>query len=497
MTPRLTQSFPPFDPTIHSNSVSDPASDFASASDQLPSGSWLGRYQIARLIGRGGMGCVYEAIHGDLGKRVAIKILLPALAASAEARGRFLREGQAAARIRHPHVVDVTDVVADGATTYLVMEYLEGEDLAARIGRAGALSLGETADILLPVLAAIAAAHQRGVIHRDLKPENVFLARGAQGGPCCPKVVDFGISKVLGDPGALALTATSTAFGTLYYLPPELLRGAREADARSDQYALGAILYECLTGTRAFDGDGIYAILKSIAEGTYAPARSLRPDLPPEIEDVVNRALSVDPAARFPSLADMGGALLEFTSPTVRAQWAVLAAGEAGEAGEAAQARSPSGTWILPDGVAGDGGRRTAEPRFSAEGDDRALPCDASAEVIPARSWTPPLVLIGVAIGLVVVAAASVRSPTGTVVKAPVAQTRGPAHGTGGEPAARPVKGEGAARRVNPAPAPATPPAQPSPSNTLPVPPPAPVHRHRIHLRFAHSAPRTSAPILD
>ena len=157
--------------------------------------------------------------------------------------------------------------------------------------------------MLLPVIAAIAAAHELGVIHRDLKPENIFLARTSFGGPC-PKVVDFGISKVLGDPTAIALTATSAVFGTMFYLPPEQLGGSREADARGDQYALGTILYECVTGHRAFEGTSIYGVLKSVAEGVYPPARSWRPDLPPRLETAIDRAMRLNPAARFASVRD-------------------------------------------------------------------------------------------------------------------------------------------------------------------------------------------------
>ena len=391
-------------------------------------GTGLGRYRIVRLLGRGGMGCVYEALHCDLGKRVAIKTLLPALAASAESRARFLREGQAAARIRHPHVVDVTDVVAEGTTSYLVMEYLEGEDLGARLARQGALSLSETADILLPVVAAVATAHDCGVIHRDLKPENVFLACSAQGAPC-PKVVDFGISKVLGDPGALALTATSTAFGTLHYLPPEQLRGAREADARSDQYALGAVLYECLTGCRAFDGDGIYGVLKNVAEGNYQPARLRRPDLPVALDAAIARALSVDPAERFPSVRSLAAILLDFASPAVRAQWAPVP-GPPGELGggpaaptpvppEAAaledaprvapDPRAPFGTLLLVTPGVGDG----------AVSDRQPVTGDSVLALAPPRSWTARWILIGVVIGAALIALASTHGPRAPAPRAP------------------------------------------------------------------------------
>ena len=459
----------------------------APAPDQLAPGSWLGRYQVARLLGRGGMGCVYEAIHRDLGKRVAIKTLLPALAASAESRARFLREGQAAARIRHPHIVDVTDVVADGATTYLVMEYLEGEDLGARLAREGALALRETADVLLPVVAAVAAAHEGGVIHRDLKPENVFLARTAQGGSC-PKVVDFGISKVLGDASALALTATSTAFGTIYYLPPEQLRGAREADARSDQYALGAVLYECLTGCRAFDGDGIYGVLKNVAEGNYLAARARRPGLPEAVDAAIARALSLDPAARFPSVRALGAVLLDFASPGAVAQWASVcsAAREPEAPGAAADLRSPSGTMILPAGGETD----------TVWSEEQAPTADSAVDLRPHRSWTPRLILLGVAIGGVVVALASGRgSDQGAERLAPEEKSIAAEKPAAPEPAA-PVT-------ATDPPAPVVAPPAPSSSfNSTPsVVLSPPLHRPRLRHR-AHPVPlphvvTTSAPILE
>ncbi|HVR60903.1 MAG TPA: serine/threonine-protein kinase [Polyangia bacterium] len=288
--------------------------------ETLPPGTTLGRYELRRLIGRGGMGAVYEAIHRDLKKRVAVKTLLPALAANPEAKARFLREGEAASRIRHPNVVDVTDMGEEGSVIYLVMELLQGEDLAAAIQRQGPLPIAQTADVLLPVLAAIASAHERGVVHRDLKPENIFLAR-SEYGALVPKVLDFGISKVVDAAQRAALTGTAVTLGTAFYLPPEQLRGSRQADARGDQYALGAILYECVTGRRAFDGDSLYAVLKAVGDGIYTPPRVLRADLPAALEATIARALDARPGARFPSVWDLGAALLPFASPPVELMW--------------------------------------------------------------------------------------------------------------------------------------------------------------------------------
>lgn len=300
-----------------------------SDADTLPEGATLGRYEIRRLIGRGGMGCVYEAVHRDLKKRVAIKTLMPSLSANQEARVRFLREGEAASRIRHPNVVDVTDVGAEGNTSYLVMEYLDGEDLATYIGRLGWLTPAQTADIMLPVAAAIATAHEQGVIHRDLKPANVFLATSPLGG-IQPKVLDFGISKVMGDRGTMVLTGTGATFGTTFYLPPEQLQAARQADAKSDQYALGTILYECVTGQRAFEHDNLYTVLKNIAEGQYERPRARRPELSPAMEEMIVRAMMVDPAARYASVKELGAAMADFASPQARVLWAPFFGGATG-----------------------------------------------------------------------------------------------------------------------------------------------------------------------
>jgi serine/threonine-protein kinase len=322
------------------------------SAETLPPGTSLGRYDIRRLIGRGGMGCVYEAVHRDLKKRVAIKTLLPSLAASDEARIRFLREGEAASRIRHPNVVDVTDVGVEGETSYLVMEFLEGEDLAALIARQGALSIEQTADIMLPVAAAISSAHEQGVIHRDLKPANILLARSAVGG-LQPKVLDFGISKVSGDRGTMVLTGTGATFGTTFYLPPEQLQGARQADARSDQYALGTIIYECVTGQRAFEKENLYGVLKDIAEGRYPTPLSRRPDLPPVMDALITRSMSLDPANRFESVKQLGAAMLEFASPQSRAMWTSFFGGVPLTGRGAPAYGAPGGTMLLqPEGAA-------------------------------------------------------------------------------------------------------------------------------------------------
>src|SRR5262252_5625324 len=163
-------------------------------SGPLEAGTCLGKYQVVRLIGEGGMGVVYEAVHLAIGKKVAIKIMSADLAADPDARARFVREAQLTSRVRHPHAVDVTDIGSEAGKTFLVMELLEGEDLASFIQWRGRLPLEQAADIMLPVSAAVAAAHDEGIVHRDLKPHNIFLAQ-TRDGALAPKVVDFGISK--------------------------------------------------------------------------------------------------------------------------------------------------------------------------------------------------------------------------------------------------------------------------------------------------------------
>ena len=303
------------------------------AAAALAAGTLLGKYQIVRLVGEGGMGAVYEAVHLAIGKKVAIKIMSPDLAADIDARARFLREAQLTSRVRHPHAVDVTDVGSEDGHTFLVMEFLDGEDLASFIEWRGRLPLQQAADILLPVAAAVAAAHDEGIIHRDLKPHNIYLSQ-TRDGTIVPKVVDFGISKAQPDlqrsidstpptPMMSVLVKTTVGvMGTPGYLSPEQIEGTRTAGAASDQYALGLILYECVTGKPPFQrGDEITKIFGDILNGRRTPAGDLRADLPEDFQRIIDRATSRDPAARFPSVRAMGEALLAFASPKGVLTW--------------------------------------------------------------------------------------------------------------------------------------------------------------------------------
>ncbi|MBW2522712.1 MAG: serine/threonine protein kinase, partial [Deltaproteobacteria bacterium] len=293
------------------------ASSRTGALELLPEGKELGSYTITRLIGRGGMGAVYEATHRELGKRAAIKTLLPEHAIKPDVRTRFLREGQASSKISHPHVVDVYDVGEQEDIPYLIMEYLDGEDLASLLDREGALSPERSADIMVPVLAALAAAHDMGIVHRDLKPDNIFVCEG-RGGAIKPKVVDFGISKIIDDSDTHGLTGTSTLMGTPYYMSPEQAKSAKNIDARSDQFSMAAILYQCLVGNRPFDGDTLYTILDCIVRGTFPPPREANPDIPEELEAAILKAMSVKPAGRFNSVRGLARVLLPYSSDKTR-----------------------------------------------------------------------------------------------------------------------------------------------------------------------------------
>ena len=287
----------------------------------LAAGTALGKYQVVRLVGEGGMGAVYEGLHVEIGKRVAIKAMNPVLAAIPEARARFVREAQLTSRVRHPHIVDVTDIGSEGPQPFLVMEYLEGEDLAHQIQRRGPLPIEEVADIGLPVLAAVAAAHDEGIVHRDLKPLNIFLS-AMRDGTIRPTVLDFGISKAPPHLETDPITTAGGLLGSPSYFAPEQVSDPKAASPASDQYAVGVILYECVTGRLPYQGTSLAAIFQAILGGEYPPVQTQRLDLPQGLAAIIARAMAIEPAARFPGVREMGRALLPFASEKGRLLWA-------------------------------------------------------------------------------------------------------------------------------------------------------------------------------
>lgn len=273
-------------------------------------GTVLGEsYELVRVIGEGGMGRVYEARHLRLGgKKFAIKMLHADLARQNEVVGRFLREAEATSVLSHPNVVGVVDVNrAPDGRPYIVAEMLEGTSLADYFERMQKLPVLEAVNIARQLCAALGAAHERDIVHRDIKPENVFLVE--QGGRRVVKVLDFGISR-LGE-GAASLTKTGIVMGTPAYMPPEQARGAR-VDHRADIYAVGAILYEAVTGKPPFEGTDLMATLAQVlAEEPVRPC-TLNAALPPELEMTIQRAMAKNPDERHATTLELDAELAVF-----------------------------------------------------------------------------------------------------------------------------------------------------------------------------------------
>jgi eukaryotic-like serine/threonine-protein kinase len=289
----------------------------AAVSRLLEDGDRFGKYEIVRWIARGGMSEVYEAIHTGLKKPVALKVLRGEMAENAEARERFVAEGSNAALVRHPNVVDVSDVGIIDELPYLVMELLEGESLGTVYARAGRLPVSDVVDLLLPVAAAVGLAHEHGVIHRDLKPDNVFLQY--EGRRVIPKVLDFGASRVLHD---RRITMNVSVLGTPHYMSPEQARGEKATDARTDQYALGVMLYEGITGRLPRESNDPLELLHQVAYGPFRPPSELG-ELPEGLEAVIMRAMAREPSQRYATMRDFALALVPFASDVAREYWSV------------------------------------------------------------------------------------------------------------------------------------------------------------------------------
>jgi serine/threonine-protein kinase len=289
------------------------------AAQLLTAGSSFARYEIVRCIGVGGMGAVFEATHTLLRKRVALKTLHETLGRSEASRARFLREAETVARIRHDHVVDISDVGIERGIPFLVMEFLEGEDLASLLEREGRLSAQRAVDLLLPAVAGLCAVHRLGIVHRDIKPENIFLAMDSLGS-IEPKLVDFGVSKDLEASGSSdGVPLRHTVAGTPYYMAPEQARGSAVLDGRADQYALGVVLYQCLSLVRPFESASLLELIHLIDAGQYTPLAERCPELPPELCAIVQRAMACRVAERFASSEAFGQALAPFASEQVAA----------------------------------------------------------------------------------------------------------------------------------------------------------------------------------
>ncbi len=298
-----------------------------------------GKYRLVRLLGDGGMGAVYEARHEALGSNFAIKILHADLARRPGLIERFLREAHVSAQIKSPHVVQVFDVdrtPPPESIAYIVMELLGGEPLARVLDRERKLSPPVAVGFALQMLDALASAHALGVVHRDLKPENVFLTpppSSSSGAPPLLKLIDFGIAPLKStDPQTKNLTAFGVVMGTPEYMAPEQAFSADRADARSDLYAVGVMLYEMLAGTRPALGEEAQVVAAKVHRGEIVALIHAAPEVPRELAGLVHRAMAPRPELRFQSATEMSaalrGILQHFTA--------------------AANAPSPSGMGVVP-----------------------------------------------------------------------------------------------------------------------------------------------------
>ncbi len=291
--------------------------DVESSAGVRPGDVLAGKYRIERVLGIGGMGVVVAAQHVMLEEKVAIKFLLPDMLRNQDVVGRFAREARAAVKIKSEHVARVFDVgTLDNGAPYMVMEFLEGGDLAAWLRERGPLAVEMAVDFVLQACVAVANAHGLGIVHRDLKPANLFCVRGSDG-ELVVKVLDFGISKIThvsaSDTGG-SLTQTSAVMGSPFYMSPEQMQSARDVDARTDIWALGVVLYELLTGSTPFEGTSFAEIAIKVATAPLPRVRDVRPEVPAGLEGVILKCLARDRRERYSHVGELGAALGEFGS---------------------------------------------------------------------------------------------------------------------------------------------------------------------------------------
>lgn len=343
-----------------------------------------GKYRLVAPLGHGGMGVVWRADHLVLSSPVALKLIHAQALGSEAARARFLREAQAAAALRSPHVLSILDFGFHGETPFIVMELLEGEPLSARLARLGRLSPEETLRVVTHVSRAIEKAHAAGIVHRDLKPDNVFLVRN--GDEEIAKVLDFGIAKMTDAQAAPGTeTAAGAVLGSPHYMSPEQARGRTDVDARSDLWSLGVIAFECVLGTKPFDGPTLGdLILKICAEPLPMPS-ALGP-VPPGFDAWFARALTRDPNGRFQSATEMAEALRAVVGGT--------------------QSQPPSMAPSMPP------------PSFAASAMPAAIPSKKSALVVPLVLGALGLGLLGV-IGVLALVFWPSGEPTATTTAEP------------------------------------------------------------------------------
>jgi eukaryotic-like serine/threonine-protein kinase len=378
-----------------------------------------GKYRVERVLGEGGMGTVVAASHLFLPHRVAIKILREE--DNPEHCERFIREARAVVRLKGEHVVRVLEVgQLDTSIPYIVMEYLEGQDLGALLRERGRLDVQEAAEYVLQACLGMAEAHAAGIVHRDLKPANLFLVTAPDGSRRV-KVLDFGISKELptgATEQAASLTKTRQMLGSPCYMSPEQMRSSRSVDARSDIWALGALLFRLVIGYPPFNGVTITEIILKVSQSEPPRPSELRPEIPPEFERIILRCLEKVRGRRFASVTELAQALAPFASQSslARAEGAprILAAIEP------QQARDGAAAGVAPGGDAD----------FRANTTRRMSDVPVVVRSAPPRSATRPLFLSAAALvlGIGVAAVAAVDRPRPGTPEAPdLSAASGPA----------------------------------------------------------------------
>ena len=332
-----------------------------------------GRYRLIELLGSGGMATIYRATDTGLGRDVALKLLRPEYLRDPDFSARFRQEAQSAASLSHPNVVTVYDYGEDPSGPYIVMELIDGEDLATILRRSGTLPPRQVARIGAGVARALAAAHARGLVHRDVKPGNVLIGKDGQ-----VKVVDFGIARAISE---AQVTLPGTTLGSVHYFSPEQARG-EPATAASDIYSLGIVLYEMLVGSRPWEGDSAASVALARLSGPIPDPMLVRPSVPPDLSAIVRRALALEPRDRWPSASVMADALEGTLAPGGGA--AATGAAAAGAAGAAAAAGAATG--IAAAGAADAPGGPGTPPPVNPD-DTRISPAGAPPQ---APSSAPP-----------------------------------------------------------------------------------------------------------
>ncbi len=345
------------------------------------------KYRIDGLIGRGGMGSVWSAVHLGLGQRVAVKLIAKRYASSREARTRFDLEAKAVAQLKSRYVVQVYDNgETDDGTPYIVMELLEGESLDHRIQTRGPMPVDQVVRIVAQVGRALMRAHGLGIVHRDLKPENIFLTRTEDDEGEIAKVLDFGIAKIKNpDAASDSATRTGAVLGTPLFMSPEQARGLKSVDQRTDLYSLGMVTYMMLTAKAAFSGESFGDILVAICTQPLPALAEVAPWLPPSLDIWFKRACAREPGDRHKSVEELLEGLYAAAGiARTNTQQEMLRGDSAGTAGQLPRASSTAQTQAASG---------TSQPHTAA-------PLTVTGEDIPKRSMVVPIAIAGLALGV-------------------------------------------------------------------------------------------------